>query len=142
MTLNLSTIPSQRQFSTFEHSICIQVGNQLKRLQCYESPSIGELHKDDGIDAYLKEHIDVPIDMEGGEVQLIVGLKSMGIHPTSTNIPPPPGAPDLRIYQSKLVPNRHIAGGSIPRSAMKTLSFQSSSFVNSALYTKLSLIHI
>jgi len=140
VTLNLSTIPSQKQFSTFEHSICIQVGNQVKKLQCFESPSIGELHKDDGIDAFLKEHIDVPVDMIGGEVQLIVGLKSMGIHPTSTNIPPPPGAPDLRIYQSKLVPSRYIAGGSIPTSAMKTSSFQSPCFVNSALYTKSQLM--
>ena len=140
VTLNLSTIPSQRPFSTFEHSICIQVGKQLKKLQCYESPSIGELHKDDGIDAFLKEHIELPVDMVGGEVQLIVGLKSMGIHPISTHISPPPGAPDLRIYQSKLVPTRHIAGGSIPRSAMKTLSFQTSSFVNSALYTKSELM--
>ena len=140
VTLNLSTIPSQKQFSTFEHSICIQVGNQVKKLQCFESPSIGELHKDDGIDAFLKEHIDVPVEMLGGEVQLIIGLKSMGIHPTSTNIPPPPGAPDLRIYQSKLVPNRYIAGGSIPRSAMKTLSFQTSSSFNSTLYTKSQLM--
>ena len=140
VTLNLSTIPSQRQFSTFEHSVCIQVGNQLKKIQCFESPSIGELHKDDGIDAYLREHIDVPVEMEGGEVQLIVGLKSMGIHPTSSNFLPPADAPDLRIYQSKLAPNKYIVGGSIPRSAMKTLSFQTASSVNSTLYTKSELM--
>ena len=141
VTLNLSTIPTQRPFSTFEHSVSIQVGNQLKKLQCFESPSIGELHRDDGIDAFLKNHFNVPVEMVGGEVQLIIGLKSMGIHPSSTNLSPPSSAPDLRIYKSNLTPNKYLAGGSIPRTAMKTLSFHTSSPSNTALYTKSQLMN-
>ena len=58
---------------------------------------------------YLDQTVEVPIELLDGKVNLIFGLKAMACYPVSSEIPSPPGAPDLKIFCKKMGNLGHVS---------------------------------
>ena len=116
-TLNLNTISSSsKTFKTFKHKISVTVNNQQKSIYAYEAPEIGNLHSDVDLAQHLTAACGLPIELLGGTVQFLVGLKNISLFPTPVAVPAKDGLEEVKIFKSSTRPNAFLAAGSISRS--------------------------
>ena len=136
VTLNLSTLAGTRPFQTYQHTLHIQTPDGPRKIQCYETPNIGEIHKCNDLGTFLDHTVQVPIELLEGRVDLLLGLKAMSLHPVSTNIPSPAGAPNLKILSSSLHPNKFLIAGSVHRKMLGESELEKDQNSMVCLYTK------
>ena len=116
-TLNLNTISSSsKTFKTFKHKISVTVNNQQKSIYAYEAPEIGNLHSDVALAQHLSAACGLPIELLGGTVHFLVGLKNISLFPTPVACPVPAGLEEIKFFKSSTRPNVFLAAGSISRS--------------------------
>ena len=115
-TLNLNTISSSsKTFKTFKHKISVTVNNQQKSIYAYEAPEIGNLHSDVTLAQHLTAACGLPIELLGGKVHFLVGLKNISLFPTPIDAPAAAGLEEVKIFKSSTRPNSFLAAGSISR---------------------------
>ena len=136
VTLNLSTISGIRPFQTYQHTLQIETKQGLKKVHFYESPNIGEINKCNDLETFLDHTVQVPIELLEGKVDLLLGLKAMSCHPVSTNIPPPAGSPNLKIFSSSIHENRFLVAGSVDRRMLRKGGTENERNATLCLYTK------
>ena len=136
VTLNLSTISGVRPFQTYQHTLQIETVHGLKKVHFYETPNIGEINKCYELENYLDQTVEVPIELLDGKVDLLFGLKAMACYPVSSEIPSPPGAPDLKIFSSSLNKNKFLAAGSVDTRMLREGGLETQRNSTHCLYTK------
>ena len=115
VTLHLKTIPDEKPFVTFQHSILIRVKEKFKEIKVYEVPEIGYIKKQGTLTTFLKTQFSIPIEMPTGNVHLLLGLKDFAIHPIHTEISGTNAkTANIKVYKSSTNPdNSNLIAGSI-----------------------------
>ena len=119
VSVPLQTIQATTSIQTWEYEIQIQVGNTLKTIMVYESPSLGSLQYDDRLHLFLQKIFKHDIHLPVGDVGLLIGLKNHAISPDSLlrhkTI-------NLKLYESSIAPSRNLPCGSVPNSLIRGLT--------------------
>ena len=116
VTVPLHTIQGTTPFRTWQYHLQILVNNEYKSIKVYESPDIGTVQYDSALPSFLKKVFGCPIHLPEGSVDLLIGIREHALSPDTLAIKPAHGtveAPNLKIYQSSLVPARRLICGSI-----------------------------
>ena len=154
VNIPLQTIQGHNSFTTWEYNIQIQVDNAFKSMRVYESPSIGSVQYSAELQRFLQEKFPA-IHLPQGDVSLLIGLRDHSLSPNSlptnaspspsdspsqspTNLPSPsPRLPDMKLYQSALLPSRQLACGTIPSAFIAGVSLSERSMFTQSELTKI-----
>ena len=116
VTVPLHTIQGTTPFRTWQYHLQILVNNEYKSIKVYESPDIGTVQYDSALPSFLKKVFGCAIHLPEGSVDLLIGIREHALSPDTLAIKPAHGTvevPNLKIYQSSLMPARRLICGSI-----------------------------
>ena len=116
VSVPVQTIQATTSIQTWEYEIQIQVGNTLKTIMVYESPSLGSIQYDDRLYLFLQETFKHDIHLPEGDVGLLIGLKHHTISPDSLLRHK---TLNLKLYESSIVPSRKLPCGSVLNSIIR-----------------------
>ena len=118
----LQTIQETSTFQTNEYHLQILAGDTFKAIKVYESPDLGTVQYNCDLDNFLQQTFNTDIHLPRGDIDLIIGLREHGLSPDSIKSSRDnfshSTTPNLKLYESALVPSRRLACGSIPESLL------------------------
>ena len=157
VTVPLHTIQGTTSFRTWEYHLQILVGDTYRAIKVFESPDIGTVHYNSELPSVLKNALHSDIHLPQGSVDLLIGLREHGLSPDTLRVAPgghkscpscpgghkscpscsQPQTPNLKLYQSSLVPSRRLACGTIPTTLIAGLSTEERSMFTQSELTRI-----